>query len=49
MILKSYLKIGYEKTHYFFSFIYIKNEYAKAHKTKKIMLTIKLIFHYQVR
>jgi len=33
--------------HYFFFYIHKKTEYSKDSKIKK--LTIKLIFHYQVR
>jgi len=35
----------------FFYFIFIKSEYTytKTHEIKKIMVTIKLIFYYQVR
>jgi len=29
-------------------FIFIKNEYTKSREIKKIMLSIKLIFYYQV-
>jgi len=49
MIIKSQLKTGYEKIQYIIFFIFIKNEYITTHEIKKIKLTIKLIFHYQVR
>jgi len=52
MVVKSQLKIGYEKTHntLFFTYIIIKNEYTRYSWEKKIILIIiKLIFHYQVR
>jgi len=43
MIIKSQLKITYEK---YTVHLYIhKNEYTKVHEIKKIILTMKLIFH----
>ena len=54
MIIEQQLKIDYEITQYIiFSFRFIKSKntsaQAQAHEIKKIMLTIKLIFHYQLK
>jgi len=51
VIIEQQLKIGYERTQPIFSFIFIKSEYTRTrtHEIKKIMVTITLIFHYQVR
>jgi len=45
MTIKSQLKPVMKKHNIIFSFIFIKNEYIKVHEIKKMILTIKLIFH----
>jgi len=50
MIIKSQLKIGYEKIHsILFVLLYSQKMIYKSFMRWKIMLTIKQIFQYQVR